>query len=160
LPDAPPWLGEILVNVCAQGLERRDVDDAHLIWERSTEALTEQLIDGGQKRGEGLARTGWCGDERVSPIAGGSLAFRLCLSRRPQGLTEPLRNDRMKSVERHCLLPEFWLWCVMPAWPTPARVVASILAHVHSKSAGRPAVRTPTSLRRRAVERRAAVRTA
>src|SRR4029453_17005551 len=42
-PDnAAAWLREVLMDICAQRLERRDVDDAHLVRQRSAQAFLDE----------------------------------------------------------------------------------------------------------------------
>ena len=65
--DLAPRLGQVLVDVRRQRLERRDVDDAHLVGQGRPGrlGLAEQLVDRGQERGERLARAGRRRDQRV-----------------------------------------------------------------------------------------------
>ena len=62
-------LREVLVDVGAQRLQRRDVDDAHFVGERPVAALLDEVVEGGEKRGERLARAGRRGDQRVAAVA-------------------------------------------------------------------------------------------
>ena len=58
-------LGEVLVNVGAQRLERRHVHDAHLVWQRRAESFLKEPVERGEKRGERLAGSGRRGDQRM-----------------------------------------------------------------------------------------------
>ena len=53
------------MDVGAQRLERRDVDDADFVGQRRLEAFADEIVDRRQKRREGLAGAGRRGDERV-----------------------------------------------------------------------------------------------
>ena len=64
--DALPRLLEVLVDVRAQSLERRNVEDADLVREGSRQALGKQVVQGRQKRRERLARPGGRCDEGVA----------------------------------------------------------------------------------------------
>ena len=74
--DAATRLGEILVDVRAQRLERRDVEDADFVRKRPAQPFLEQLVDGGEKRRQRLARSGRRRDERVPARADGRPAAR------------------------------------------------------------------------------------
>jgi len=63
--NARERLIQVLVDVRAERLQRRDVDDPDLVKQRSCLALLEQRVDRGEKCREGLAGAGGCGDERV-----------------------------------------------------------------------------------------------
>ena len=59
-------LRQVLVNVGAQRLERRYVDDADFVGQRPAEAFAEQRVKTDKKRTERLAGTGRRGDQRVA----------------------------------------------------------------------------------------------
>ena len=106
--DTAARLSQVLVDVGAQCLQRRDIDDANFIGQRRDTALADQVVDRRQKRGERLAGPGWRGDERVSAGSNRNLtrpktdaprvpaaALRRCgLTKRFQ---EPTRNERMEA---------------------------------------------------------------
>ena len=66
--DAAARFGQVLVDVRAQRLERRHVDDAHFVRQRRTQTFLKQVVERGQKRRERLARSGRRGDQRVAPF--------------------------------------------------------------------------------------------
>ena len=65
--DAGARLGEVLVDVGAQRLQRRDVDDADFVGQRRGGRLLHQIVDRGEKRRERLAGSGRRGNQRVAP---------------------------------------------------------------------------------------------
>ena len=69
--DASARLGQVLVDVGAQRLERRDVDHAHFVGQRRRAAFVDQLVDRRQERGERLAGAGGRGDQCVAARANG-----------------------------------------------------------------------------------------
>ena len=84
--DARERLREIPVNVTAEGLERRHIDNAHLVGQRSLKAFLQEVIDRDQEGCQGLARTRWGCDQCVAafadfipsqPLRNGWLAQRL-----------------------------------------------------------------------------------
>ena len=75
--NAVARLGEVLVDVGAQRLQRRDVDDPDLVRQRRGTALFEKRVDRGEERRERLARAGRRGDERVAAGGNGLPAAQL-----------------------------------------------------------------------------------
>ena len=74
--DFAARLGQVLVDVRRQRLQRRDVDDPHLVGQsRQLGRLAEQLVDRGQERGERLAGAGRRRDQRVLAAPDGAPAF-------------------------------------------------------------------------------------
>src|SRR5882672_9617590 len=97
----PPRNREILVNICGKRLERRDVDDPYFIRQPALlYAFPQEIVDRREERGQGLARAGGRGDERVFAAADGAPAFELGFGRRgafaPKGAVPPLPQYRMK----------------------------------------------------------------
>jgi hypothetical protein len=90
---------EVALHVGAEGLERRDIDDARAIVEPTLERAAHQAVDAGEEGGQRLARSRRCHDERVAP--GGDLGptARLCLRRRAEALAKPGGDRGMKGVE-------------------------------------------------------------
>jgi hypothetical protein len=84
------------VDVRAQRLQRRDVDDADLIGQRAGEALLHEIVQRREKRGERLPRAGRRGDQRVAAAADGRPALRLRRRRLAERFVEPLRNEGME----------------------------------------------------------------
>src|SRR5205814_3680849 len=94
-----PRLREVLVNVRAQRLQRRDVEHAHGIGERRAQTLLEQIVDGGEKRRERLARSGGRCDQGVAAVTNRRPPARLRRRRLAERGGEPPLNDRMKAGE-------------------------------------------------------------
>ena len=100
-PDAPARFGEVLVDVRAERLQRRHVEDAHLVWQGSLQTLLQQLVDGRQERRERLARAGRRGDQGVMAVANGRPAAALRRRWLAKGFCEPLLDNGMKSRSHH-----------------------------------------------------------
>ena len=77
------------MDVCAQGLERRDVEDPGLVRERPGQTLAQQQIQLEEKGGEGLAGAGGGRDQGVAAVADRLPATLLGVGRLPQSLGEP-----------------------------------------------------------------------
>jgi hypothetical protein len=84
------------MDVSAERFQRRDVDDADLVRERTPQPVAEELIERCEKGRERLAGSRRSSDERVPagmnvwparPLGGGRLR---------EGLGEPARNDRVE----------------------------------------------------------------
>ena len=56
--DTLTGLFEVLMNVCAERLQRRDIQNADLIAERRSQTFANQIVDRGQKRRERLSGAG------------------------------------------------------------------------------------------------------
>ena len=63
--DCESGLGQVLVDVGAQRLERRHIEHPDLVGQRTAKALLEQIVDRRQEGRQRLAGTGGRGDERV-----------------------------------------------------------------------------------------------
>ena len=87
------------MNVGAQRLERRDVDDPDFVGERLLETLAHEIIDGAEKCGERLARSGRRGDERVASVTNRRPAALLRRRRRAERFLEPTSDNWMESCE-------------------------------------------------------------
>ena len=99
--DAGARLGEVLVDVAAQRLERRDVDHATSSGSGAGEAFAQQLVERGEERGERLARAGRRGDQRVAAVRG-SPPSRAAgpPSASPSVVGEPALDDGMERRQR------------------------------------------------------------
>jgi len=97
LLDAAARNREVLVNVRAQRLERRDVDDARLVRQRAAEAFLKKIVEAGKKGRQGLARSGRRRDERVASRLNFAPAALLRARRRAERLFKPACDDRMKG---------------------------------------------------------------
>ena len=95
------WFLQIFVNVVAEGLEGRHVNDACLVRERPGQPLAEESVQRRQKRGQGFARTGRRGDQGVSARLDRRPPALLGLGRRSEFLLEPLRHEGMELKQLH-----------------------------------------------------------
>ena len=87
---------EIAFDVVAEGLERRDVDDARDRIESLFLAATDELVDPDQEGGKGLAGSGWGRDEGVAPGADGRPGGGLGVGWRFERRAEPAGHEGMK----------------------------------------------------------------
>ena len=94
--QAAARFGQVLVDVRAQRLQRRHVDDAHLIRKRRPQAFLEEVVERRQKRRERLARAGRRRDERVAAFADRCPAAELCSRRRVERFRKPPCGDWME----------------------------------------------------------------
>ena len=98
--DLAARLSEVLVDVGRERLERRDVDDPHLVGQARIQPFAQELIERRQKGGERLAGAGRRRDQRVGAAANGGPAVELSVrgfgtaGRKAAG--PPLLEDRMK----------------------------------------------------------------
>ncbi len=100
-PDRKARLGEILVDVGAQRLERRNVQHPCFVGQRRAQPLPGQPVERHEKRGERFSRAGWRGNQRVASLpdrlpsadlrTGGHTDFRM----------KPALHDRMEIGEGH-----------------------------------------------------------
>ncbi len=101
LPDPPPRFRKVLVDVGAERFQRRHVNDADLVRERTCEAFLEEVVDRRQERRERLAGSGRCGNQRVASFRNGRPAARLRRSRLADLCGKPLLNERMEFRQGH-----------------------------------------------------------
>ena len=97
LADGGERLFEVLVDVGAERLEGRDVEDPDLVLETMLEPFKQELVDRAQKGGEGLPRPGRSGEKGVPALADGRPGALLGRERRPQRLGEPAGDDRVEG---------------------------------------------------------------
>ncbi len=101
-PDPLQRQLEVLVDVAAQGLEGRDVDDVDSVAELAFSRPVHEPIEGRQERREGLARAGRRGDEGVAPRDDLRPPLLLCSGGPFEGLLEPGANGGVeRRGERH-----------------------------------------------------------
>ena len=81
------------MDVVAERLERRDVDNLGHVLERPRLRLAHQLVDAGEERGEGLAGAGGGADERVAAARDVPPAGTLCVGGRVEVTPEPCVDD-------------------------------------------------------------------
>ena len=89
-------LGQVLVDVSAQRLQRRHIHDADGVGQRRFETFPDEIVDRRQKCREGLARAGGRGDERVLTGTDRRPAAALCGRRLSERIEKPARNQRME----------------------------------------------------------------
>ena len=97
--DAGEWHFEIPLDVVAERLERRDIEDPRLVPEGSGETVPHEFVEGGQERGEGFSRSGRCRDERA--LSGEDVRPAVPLRRRLRAelSLEPGADGRMERGE-------------------------------------------------------------
>ena len=98
--DGGARLGEVLVDVAAQRLQRRDIDDAHLVRQRTGQAFLQQVVEGDEERRQRLAGSGRRGDQGVPAVADRGPAARLPRRGRADLVREPALDDGMKRRQR------------------------------------------------------------
>src|SRR5204862_7913330 len=94
--DLAARLGQVLVDVGRERLERRDVDDAHLVGKSPTfQAFAQGLVDRGEDGGERLSGAGRRRDQRVLAPANGGPAVELRFRGFSKPGGPPVAEDRM-----------------------------------------------------------------
>ena len=94
---AGQWRREVALDIIGKRLERRDVDHRRLVGQRRVEALSSQLINGGQECGERLPRSRWGCNQDVLARLDERPRERLWFGSVPEFLGEPLLDGRMKA---------------------------------------------------------------
>ena len=87
---------EVALDVVAEGLERRDVDDAGDGIEFLLLAAADELVDPDQESGEGLAGSGWGRDEGVAAGADDRPSGGLGVGWRFERRAEPVGHEGME----------------------------------------------------------------
>ena len=87
---------QVLVDVVAERLERRDVQHTGFVRQPEHLALPHQIVDGREKRRQGLARAGGRGDQCMLPGLDGLPGQALALGGRGEGFEEPAGNSGME----------------------------------------------------------------
>jgi hypothetical protein len=92
---------QVETNVIGERLERRHVDHQRFVGQHTAvgEALLDELVERGQKRGEGLAGAGRCSDQRRAPAADAWPCGELGVGGRRERLQKPACDCRMKVVQ-------------------------------------------------------------
>jgi len=91
---------QILVNIVAQRLERRTVDNLRLVWQFARACAADQAIDANQERSQRLARSRRSGNENVVSGTDDGPTAHLAL----RGHTEafkPFLDERVEG-RQHC----------------------------------------------------------
>ena len=89
LSNPSPRLGQVLVDVGAERLERRDVDDPHFVGYWMLEAFAKQLVQCREECRQGLARAGGCSNKRVAALTDDGPALGLRRRRDAERAGEP-----------------------------------------------------------------------
>jgi hypothetical protein len=87
---------EILLDIVAQRLQRRDVENFGAVAQIAGERLAHQAINADEECGERLARSRRGGDQRGATGKDLRPALLLRLRRRAEAPDEPLRYERMR----------------------------------------------------------------
>ena len=98
---------EVAMDVVAERLERRDVDDRRRVGEPSTLGLAHQSIDDGEKGRERLARTRRGRDEGVPAFQDRGPGLYLAGRRRREPAGEPVPDGRVEVIDRSQASPNF-----------------------------------------------------
>ncbi len=99
LANAGQRFGEILLDVVRQCFERRHVHDMHFVAQVTAYAEPNQRIDGREKGGQRLARTGWRGNQRIAAGTDRRPGLDLRFGRGRISAAKPVGNGGMKGVE-------------------------------------------------------------
>ena len=91
---------EVLLDVIAQGLQRRDVQHLSAVARRTVECLAYQAINADQERGKRLAGTGRRRNQRRASRQDFRPALLLWFRRRSEPPDEPLRHQRVGPSQR------------------------------------------------------------
>ena len=87
------------MDVVAQRLQRRDVNDLHTLGKRTVQTLAEKPVDAHQKGCQRLARSSRGGQECM-PIGGdGRPALPLGIGRGRESIREPTTGDFVQRFE-------------------------------------------------------------
>ena len=90
---------EVLLDVVRERFQRRDVDDLRFAAQPAFERFTDEAVDTNEKRREGLAGAGGCGDEHGPAVADDRPAQFLRLSGRTEAAHEPLLHKRVRPSQ-------------------------------------------------------------
>ena len=88
---------EVPLDIVAERLQRRHVDDVGLVTQLAVEPEVDQLVDRGQERGEGLPAAGRGRDERIAPSTNLRPRPVLRLGRRRERRVEPVPYGRVEG---------------------------------------------------------------
>ena len=91
---------KIFLNVVAQRLQRRNVEDFGAVRQIARQRLAHQPINAGEKCSQRFARARGRGDQRGAPGQNVRPALLLRLGRRAKPLHKPLRHQRMGPGQR------------------------------------------------------------
>src|SRR3989449_379529 len=94
-------LGQVLLNVVRQRLERRDVDHLRLVGQWAIQPLAHQRVDRGEERRERLPRAGRSRDQGIVARLNHRPGVPLRLGGRGEARAEPAAHGWVKTGERH-----------------------------------------------------------
>src|SRR5258706_16373435 len=95
--DLAPRLGEVLVDIRGERLQRGNVDHAHFVRQSAfLDALAKEVVDRCQEGGERLAGARGRRDEGVGAAPDGAPAFGLRLGGGAEAALPPLAQDGME----------------------------------------------------------------
>jgi hypothetical protein len=97
--DPGERLLEVLLDVGAERLEGRDVEDLGHVAERSLDPLPDEIVERREEGGEGLARSRRGGHEGVRLRADRRPGLALRGRRLRKARLEPRADDRMEEIE-------------------------------------------------------------
>jgi hypothetical protein len=102
LQDFSEWRLQVFLNVVAEGLERRDVEDLSAVGQISRKCLANKRVNADEECGKSFSRTGGGGDQRS--LAGEDVrpALRLRLGWRAEAADEPFLNERVSPLKTSC----------------------------------------------------------
>src|SRR4029077_6578452 len=100
--DFSEWRLQVFLNVVAEGLERRDVEDLSAVGQISRKCLANKRVNADEECGKSFSRTGGGGDQRS--LAGEDVrpALRLRLGWRAEAADEPFLNERVCPLKTSC----------------------------------------------------------
>ncbi len=101
VPDGRQRFLEVLVNIVAEGLKGGHIENCCLVLQTAAEGLSEQPVEGSQKRSKGLSGTRRRGDQGVTARLNGRPAAPLWFARSSELPFKPLRDCRMKLLRLH-----------------------------------------------------------
>src|SRR5579863_2766948 len=91
---------EVLLNVVAQSLQRRNVEHFRAILKIASQRLPHQSVNAGEERGEGLARASRRGNQGCVTCQNVRPSLLLRLSRRTKSPDKPIPYEWMCPGER------------------------------------------------------------
>ena len=92
---------EVFLNVVAERFQRRDIQHVRMVVKFTRQGLLEEVIDTGEKGGEGLTGPGRRGDQHIATGLNGRPSLHLHIGRSTDARTKPVSDERVESGERH-----------------------------------------------------------
>src|SRR6185437_9806758 len=94
---------EVAMDVVAQRLERRDVEDLYCVRQRRVEAALDEAVDLPQKRRQRLARPGRRQNQGVRPARNRRPPQPLWIARPSEGVAKPLPHDPVERAHERSI---------------------------------------------------------